>query len=65
MNRLISLFNRPHELGELGLNPDRPRPPPQQQQGGPEYFVQLLNYLRERNSRESSEEAEEPMARMS
>jgi hypothetical protein len=55
MNRLISFFARPHELGELGLDPDRPRPPPPAEQGEPEYFQQLLKYLRERSSQEQAD----------
>jgi len=57
MNRVISFFARPQEASELGLDPDRPRPPPPEQQLEPEYFVQLLKYLRERNAGEQADES--------
>ena len=54
MNRLISLFREPQEYAAL-LEEEPPQPAFEPKAGEePEYFKQLLEYLRERNEKERS-----------
>ena len=54
MNRLISLFKEPQEYAAR-LEDDPPQPAfDQKPDDEPEYFKQLLEYLRERNEKERS-----------
>ena len=52
MTRLISLFREPQEYAAL-LSEEPPQPATNEKpEGEPEYFKQLLEYLRERNETE-------------
>lgn len=54
MTRLISLFKEPQEYAARSED-DPPQPAfDQKPDGEPEYFKQLLEYLRERNEKERS-----------
>ena len=55
MNRLISLFKEPQEYAAL-LEEEPPQPAFDPKPEEPEYFKQLLEFLRERNERERASE---------
>ena len=47
MERLISLFKRPEDFEFAAADENFPYPWLEQSDGEPEYFVQLMQYLRE------------------
>jgi hypothetical protein len=60
MERLISLFRQPEEF-EFAALEDESYPYPwleNQEDGEPEYFVQLMEYLRERKEKPAREGAD-------
>jgi hypothetical protein len=59
MNRLISLFKEPREYAALLEDEPEQLVLEQKPDSEPEYFKQLLKYLRERNENEHSEDGPE------
>ncbi len=58
MRRLISLFRQPD--GDFAPSQPAQDQPPPQSSDEPEYFGQLLAYLRQRRAEEKSDGSQEP-----